>query len=128
HSSPGHNLPLVPRVERLARPIRAVAAELEPVLDLPFEDLYRPKRCGLGFSLPGHDIGRRSAWALLGEWLVAAALEMPCARDGIAATHEWFWQGSDLAIGSAPDIAAPIDVDSAAGLRALLPYVLDPMA
>lgn len=128
HSSPGHNRPLVPRVERLARPVRVVAAELESRATLPFEELYRPTRSGLGFTLLDHDLARRSAWALLGEWLVAASVGATCARDGLVASHEWFWQGSDRSLGAVPDVAAPIWVESAIELRSVLPYLLDPMA
>lgn len=127
-SSPGHNRPLVPRVERLARGIRAAAAHVEAGADLPFENLYRPTRRGLGFTLLDHDVARRSAWALVGEWLVAASLEVPCAGKGLTAAHEWFWRGSGRDLGTVPDLEIVVDVRDAVELRALLPYLLDPMA
>ncbi len=127
-SSPGHNRPLVPRVERLARAVRAAAAQLEMTVDLAFEDLYRPSRVGLGFTLLADDVARRSAWALLGEWLVAASADVPRAADGLAAAHEWFWQGSGRALGNVPDVLVSIKAPSAVELRALMPYLLDPMA
>ena len=127
-SSPGPNCPLVPRVERLARKIRAAAVEVESDIYLPFENLYRPTRLGLGFTLPAQDVARRSAWAVVGEWLVAASLGAPCAAEGLGAAHKWFWRGSDREIGVVPDLAIAMDVGSAVELRALLPYLLDPLA
>jgi len=127
-SSPGENRPLVPRVERLARGLRKAAAEIESRVDLPFDDLYRPTRRGLGFTLPKQDVALRSAWALLGEWLVAASVQATCAEHGLGAAHEWFWQGSRRAIGTAPDVAVDVDLDRSVELRAMLPYLLDPMA
>ncbi|MDM7855806.1 Eco57I restriction-modification methylase domain-containing protein [Cellulomonas alba] len=126
-SSPGHNRPLVPRVERRARHVRAVAAKVESDVGLPFEELYKPTRAGLGFTLVDRDVARRSAWALVGEWLVAASVQAPCASDGLSAAHEWFWRGSDRALGAVPEVRMSIDVE-ALELRALLPYLLDPMA
>lgn len=126
-SSPAHNRPLVPRVELLARGIRAAAAQVESSVFLPFEELYRPTRSGLGFTLSDSDMARRSAWALIGEWLVAASLDVPCVSEGLAATHEWFWRDSGRALGCVPDVAISLDI-GAVELRALLPYVLDPMA
>ncbi|WP_313600947.1 Eco57I restriction-modification methylase domain-containing protein [Aeromicrobium phoceense] len=127
-SSPGHNRPLVPRVERLARGVRAAAVQVQSRVDLPFEDLYRPTRVGVGFTLPDDDLARRSAWALLGEWLVAASVRAPCLGQGLAAAHDWFWQGSGREIGTAPDVDVDLEIGDAVELRALLPYLLDPMA
>lgn len=118
----------MPRVERLARGLRAAAAQVAATVRLPFDALYRPSRAGLGFTLPPDDLARRAAWALLGEWLVAASVGATCAVDGLAAAHEWFWKGSDLPLGSVPDIAVSLDVTSMQELRALMPYLLDPMA
>lgn len=115
-------------MEKLARGVRAAAAQVGGTVDLAFEDLYRPSRAGLGFTLAPGDEARRSAWALVGEWLVAAAVEAPCAAEGLAAAHRWFWEGSDRALGAVPDVPVPIDVTSAVELRALMPYLLDPMA
>ena len=115
-------------MERLARGVRAIAAVVESSVDLPFENLYRPTRSGLGFTLPAPEVARRSAWALVGEWLVAISAAAPCAGEGLAAAHEWFWQGSGRDLGTPPDVAVSIDVESAVELRALLPYLLDPMA
>lgn len=126
-SSPGHNRPLVPRVERLARAIRAAVVEVQPRVHLPFEDLYRPTRAGVGFTLPDDDLPRRSAWALLGEWLVAASVQAPCLGNGLAASHDWFWQGSGKEVGTAPGIDVDLEVGDPVELRALLPYLLDPM-
>lgn len=128
HSSPRLNRPLVPRVERLARGIRAAAIQVESTVDMPFEDLYRPTRACLGFTLPDDGVARRSAWALIGEWLVAASLQAPCAAEGLAAAHEWFWLGSGRTLGTVPEVAVSIDTKSAAELRALLPYLLDSRA
>lgn len=127
-SSPGHNRPLVPRVERLARGVRAAAAQVEATVDVPFESLYGPSRAGLGFTLASHDRARRAAWALVGEWLVAASVGAPCAAEGLAASHEWFWAGSGRPLGTVPDVPVAIDVTSTVELRALMPYLLDPMA
>ena len=95
---------------------------------MPFEGLYHPARPGLGFTLGSGDVARRSAWALVGEWLVAASVEAPCVADGLAATHEWFWAGSGRALGAVPDMTVKVDVTSAVELRALMPYLLDPRA
>lgn len=127
-SSPGHNRPLVPRVERLARGVRAAAFQVESRVDLPFEYLYRPTRAGVGFTLPDDDVARRSAWALLGEWLVAASVQAPCVGHGLAAAHDWFWQGSGRDVGTVPDVEVAVELGDAVELRALLPYLLDPMA
>ncbi|GAB3201813.1 hypothetical protein GCM10027062_24920 [Nocardioides hungaricus] len=115
-------------MERLARGVRAAAAQVEAAVDVPFEELYRPARVGLGFTLARDDVARRSAWALMGEWLVAASMQAPCAVDGLAAAHAWFWEGSDRPLGTVPNVAVPIDVTSAVEIRALMPYLLDPMA
>lgn len=128
HSSPSLNRPLVPRVERLARGVRAAAAQIEASVSLPFENLYRPTRAGLGFTLPSDDVDRRAAWALVGEWLVAVSTGAQCAADGLGAAHQWFWEGSGRALGTVPDVAVTIDVTGVAELRALMPYLLDPMA
>lgn len=127
-SSPGHNQPLVPRVERLARKVRASAAQVQVSVDLPFELLYRPERVGLGFTLNPSDEARRSAWALIGEWLVATAVGALGATDGYAAAHEWFWRGSGRELGTVPDLALSLSVTDPIELRALMPYLLDPMA
>lgn len=127
-SSPGHNLPLVPRVERLARGVRAAAAQAAARVSVPFADLYRPNRPGLGFTLTDDKVAHRSAWALIAEWLVAASAGAPCAADGLRGAHQWFWQGSDRAAGDAPDLSVCLNVTDAVELRALLPYLLDPMA
>lgn len=127
-SSPGHNLPLVPRVERLARGVRAAAAQIEALVNLPFEDLYRPNRPGLGFTLTDDEVARRSAWALLGEWLVAASVKAPCAVEGLEAAHQWFWRGSHRALGEVAGLSVSLNVADAVQLRALMPYLLDPMA
>ena len=119
---------MVPRVERLARGVRAAAAQVESRVGLPFEDLYRPSRAGVGFTLPDADVARRSAWALLGEWLVAASVQAPCVGQGLAAAHDWFWQGSEREVGRVPDVEVAVEIGDAVELRALLPYLLDPMA
>jgi len=95
---------------------------------VPFEGLYRPVRAGLGFTLAADDVSRRTAWALLGEWLVAASVEAPCVADGLVATHEWFWAGSGRTLGTVPDTTVKVDVASAVELGALMPYLLDPRA
>jgi hypothetical protein len=112
----------------LARAVRTAAAEIERMVDLPFEDLYRPSRAGLGFTIDSTDEGRRAAWALVGEWLVAASVGAQCAADGLRASHEWFWAGSGRAIGFVPELDVSIETRSTVELRALLPYLLDPMA
>lgn len=127
-SSPGHNRPLVPRVARLAGGLRAAVAEVEAAVDLPFEALFQPTRKGLGFTVTAEDRPRRSAWALAAEWLVAAAVQSSCACDGLQAAHEWFWTGSGRALGAVPNVPLAVDVTSAMELRALMPYILDPMA
>lgn len=128
YSSPTHNNPLVPRVERLGRAVRATAAQIQATISLPFQDLYGPSRAGLGFTLPAEDEARRAAWALMGEWLVAASVGARCAADGLGAVHDWFWNGSGRALGIVPDLAVTIDSDNIVELRALMPYLLDPMA
>lgn len=127
-SSPGHNRPLVPRIERLARGLRAAAAQVETAVKLPFEGLYQPSREGLGFTIVPRTTARRSAWALVGEWLVAASIGAPSASVGLRAVHEWFWSGSGRDLGFVPDVTVAVDVTSAEELRALMPYLLDPMA
>lgn len=128
YSSPAHKNPLVPRVERLGRRVRETAAQIEALVSLPFEDLYRPSRTGLGFTLAAEDIARRAAWALMGEWLVAASVGADCAADGLGAVHDWFWNGCGHQTGTVPDISVDINVTSNIELRALMPYLLDPMA
>jgi hypothetical protein len=118
----------VPRVEQLGRGIRSAARHIEATVDVPFEGLYRPTRAGLGFTLAADDVARRAAWALVGEWLVAASVEAPCVVNGLAATHEWFWAGSGRALGAVPDVILKVDVTSAVEFRALMPYLLDPRA
>lgn len=108
--------------------VRAAAVEVESGVYLPFEDLYRPTRGGLGFYLPEEDVARRSAWAVMAEWLVAASLGEPCASEGLGAAHAWFWRGSDRAIGKVPERSIAIDLGSAVETRALLPYLLDPLS
>ncbi len=108
--------------------MRTVAAQIERTVDLPFEELYRPSRAGLGFTIISTDEARRAAWALVGEWLVAASVGAQCAADGLPAAHEWFWAGSGRALGVIPKVHMSIDVPSAIEVRALLPYLLDPMA
>lgn len=115
-------------MERLARGVRAAAYQVESRVELPFADLYRPTRAGVGFTLPDADVPRRSAWAVLGEWLVAASVQAACAGQGLAATHDWFWQGSGREIGAVPDANVAVEMCDAVELRALLPYLLDPMA
>lgn len=115
-------------MERLARGVRAAAAKVEARVSVPFEDLYRPNRLGLGFTLTDDKVAHRSTWALLGEWLVAASVDAPCAADGLRGAHQWFWQGSDRAVGEAPDLSVCLNVSDAVELRALMPYLLDPMA
>ena len=127
-SSPGRNRPLVPRVEQLARGVRSAARHIEATVEVPFEGLYRPARAGLGFTLAADDVRQRAAWALLGEWLVAASVEAPCAADGLVATHEWFWAGSGRALGAVPALTVKVDVSSTVELGALMPYLLDPRA
>lgn len=127
-SSPGHNRPLVPRVERLARTVRASAAQVARRAQVPFESLYRPSRSGLGFTLADGDVPLRAAWAVLGEWLVAASVQEPCAKEGLEAAHKWFWHGSGRALGHVGDVDVPLEVDRAPELRALMPYLLDPVA
>lgn len=127
-SSPSHNRPLVPRVERLARGVRAIAAQIEASVDVPFADLYAPTRDGLGFTLPPSDVAHRAGWALVGEWLVATAVDAACTARGLAAVHEWFWAGSGRPVGSIPDVPMVLDVTVAGEVRALMPYLLDPMA
>ncbi|WP_433600725.1 N-6 DNA methylase [Nocardia sp. CA-135953] len=101
---------------------------MEAAVDLPFEGLYRPDRTGLGFTLDSAEVARRSTWALLGEWLVAASVEAPCAAEGLGAAHEWFWRGSERTLGTVPDVEVSLDLSEPAELRALMPYLLDPMA
>lgn len=112
----------------MGRVVRTVAAQVEATVGVPFEDLYRPSRSGLGFTLKTGDEARRAAWALVGEWLVAASVEAQCVAGGLRAAHEWFWDGSGRALGLVPEVDLPINVANAVELRALLPYLLDPMA
>jgi hypothetical protein len=95
---------------------------------VPFEDLYGPARAGLGFTVASDDVARRAAWAIVGEWLVAASVEASCVTDGLAAAHEWFWAGRGSALGAVPDMTVKVDVTSAVELRALMPYLLDSRA
>lgn len=127
-SSPSHKRPLVPRVERLARGVRQMAAKLEKEADIPFELLFTPKRSGLGFTLEETDVARRSAWALLGEWLVAAASAAPCLAEGLPAVHEWFWAGSGFSLGRVPAMPVLLESTDSSEIHALMPYLLDPMA
>ncbi|MEZ0343133.1 N-6 DNA methylase [Mycobacterium sp. pV006] len=108
--------------------MRAVAGQVERRVDLPFEHLYRPSRAGLGFTITSGDEARRAAWALVSEWLVAASVGAECAAEGLLAAHEWFWTGSGRTLGDVPEMKVSIEVTNAIELRALLPYLLDPMA
>lgn len=108
--------------------MRAVVARVEARVNLPFDDLYRPTRVGLGFTLTDDDVARRSAWALVGEWLVASAVRAPGVGQRLTSAHDWFWQDSLRAVGTAPDVDVAIEIGDAVEIRALLPYLLDPMA
>lgn len=130
-SSPAMNRPLVPAVERLARPVRDFAETLAQFIDHgPFETLYHPGRPGLGFTLLGEDRARRTAWAVVAEWLVAFSAGAVSTGDGLDEAHAWFWSGhpagATLSLRSEPvplpDEATPTEV------RALMPYLLDSMA
>ena len=68
---------------------------------MPFEGLYRPVRAGLGFTLAADDVSRRTAWALLGEWLVAASVEAPCVADGLVAKRHLLPEDADRLISEA---------------------------
>lgn len=130
-SSPAFNRPLVPAVERLAKPLRDFAESLaDSVRHDRFEDLYAPERTGLGFTLPPNERGRRMAWALVGEWLVAYSARNTAASFGLAATHAWFWEGHERAtVQSIPELQVPLPAGTTATeVRALLPYLLDSMA
>ena len=130
-SSPRLNRPLVPSVERLAKPIRDYAERLaETVSHDRFEDLYAPHRQGLGFTLQPEERGRRAAWGLIGQWLVAYSAGNASAAEGLAATHSWFWKGNDIAESvTVPNAVVPLPLDTpAVEVRALLPYLLDSMA
>lgn len=128
HSSPSRGRPLVPRVERAAVRLRAVAADLQGAAKVPFRALYEPTRRGLGFTVRAEDTDRRAAWAILGEWLVAASVGSSCASEGLLAAHEWFWTGSDRTLGSAPSTVPDLGLSGPHEIRALMPYLLDTMA
>lgn len=130
-SSPRLNRPLVPAVERLARPVRDCAETLALIIDHePFEALYAPLRQGLGFTLLPEDRGRRTAWAIVAEWLVAFGAGAVSTSEGFDRSHEWFWRGHpQAALLVPPPGSVPLPSHaSAAEVRALLPYLLDSMA
>lgn len=127
-SSPGLGRPLVPRVERLAQVLRAAVAQIESQARVPFVDLYAPDRPGLGFTLPAGQEGTRAAWALVGEWLVAASVGGPAVSSDLGTAHAWFWAGSGREFGRAPSVSPDLRVDDPVELRALMPYLLDPMS
>lgn len=93
-----------------------------------FAELYAPRREGLGFGVADHDLGMRSAWALIGEWLVAWAVGHHDGDATIGATHAWFWGNGQEA--SLPSVLHDWVVRSAPSthgeVHALLPYLLDP--
>ena len=126
-SSPAFNRPLVPRVERLAKTIRRAAKAAEGVVDLPFEQLYGPCRPGLGFTLTPESSAPRSAWALIGEWLVGYVVQAHMGEATLAEAHAWFWSGRDVGHTRVPDVDVQLGAESASEVRALLPYLLDPM-
>ena len=123
-SSPSAGKPLVPQVERFARKLRKTAEFLERNASLSFSELFKPTREGLGYVVSDSDVQSRIAWALIGEWLVAAATGHRSAREGIVATHAWFWSGQ-TGSGTIPDIEIELgDLDSSE-IFALMPYLLD---
>jgi hypothetical protein len=130
-SSPGLNRPLIPAVERVARPVRACAEMLAQSIDHEaFETLYAPTRQGLGFTLVPADRGPRSAWALVAEWLVAFSAGAISAQGGFHEAHAWFWRGHPhAALLMPPEYNVPLpDQTTSAEVRALLPYLLDSMS
>lgn len=130
-SSPAARRPLVPAVERLAAPLRECARTLASAASLvPFEDLYAPKRQDLGFSLPEQDRGWRTAWALIGQWLCAATAKPASDASTIGEAHRWFWRDAPAAFAPTPDLLLPSVLADRPSrqLRALMPYLLDPLA
>lgn len=127
-SSPSQDRPLVPAVERIAKHLRASAADLESLTSLDFEGLFRPNRPGLGFTIAEADRQLRSAWALIGEWLVAWAVEQHDGTASLGETHAWFWSGHKVAdLGKATShTVIPTPITTSTEVRALLPYLLDP--
>jgi len=127
-SSPAQDRPLVPAVERIARHLRAGAAELANSIELNFEALYAPRRTGLGFTLSPADRVVRSTWALVGEWLVGWAAGWHDGTATLGQTHDWFWSGevSDRLGEISSRAVVPSAISSSREVRALLPYLLDP--
>lgn len=127
-SSPAKDRPLVPAVERLGRNLRASAESLSREGLVGFESLYAPRRHGLGFQIDDGDRGSRTAWVLLGEWLVAWAVGVHAGDATIGETHDWFW-GSDSSGGLSLDVrqhTVNAGISTRREVHALLPYLLDP--
>ncbi|WP_404312134.1 N-6 DNA methylase [Agrococcus terreus] len=97
-------------------------------MELDFERLYAPQRTGLGFTLPSEHRGIRSAWALIGEWLVSYAVGQHDGHASLADAHDWFWGGEESSrLGPAvADVVMPGAITSSREVHALLPYLLDP--
>lgn len=93
-----------------------------------FVELYAPRRGSLGFEVSDHELGSRSAWALIGEWLVAWAVGHHDGDATIGATHAWFWgKGQEALLPTALQDWVVRSAPSTHGeVHALLPYLLDP--
>ena len=129
-ASPAQDRPLVPAVERFSRQLRQTAAALSDHAVPGFPELYSPKFEGLGFKISENDLGLRSAWVLIGEWLVAWAVGFHDGGATIGQTHAWFW-GNRTARPLPPplqDFVVSSPPATRREVHALLPYLLDPTA
>ncbi len=133
-ASPTLGAPLVPKVERLAAPLRLAAARLEELISVAPEEftaIWGPRVQGLGYCAPAtpREAASRAAWCVIGSWLLARSVDDLPASATLQEAHGWF-------VADAPDIPAlalphvvPLDEPvPAQTVHALLPYLLDASA
>jgi predicted RNA methylase len=119
------------RVTTLAPPIQQLVTEVTEVIEAgatELETLYAPRSGGLGFVVERARV--RLAWAVVAQWLVGYLNGQIGPRDSLRDAEEWFLAGAPGDLPRfAPNRRIPSSDDIEADeLRALLPYVLDPLA
>lgn len=133
-ASPARGAPLIPKVERLAAPLRAAASRLEQLLTISpheFTEVWGPRVPGLGYCAPltAQESASRAAWCILGGWLLAQSVGGLPKSATLGDAYRWFvGETPELPPVVVPDIKVferPVRSET---IRALLPYLLDPSA